>query len=312
MIASTTDDIVIQVDGLTKRYDDLTAVDDISFSVKRGEIFGILGPNGAGKTTTLECIEGIVEPTSGRTLVLGLDTRAEPQEVKQRIGVQLQASAYFDHLTLKEILDLFARFYKRSAPPAELLERVALQGRAGATVAKLSGGQRQRFTIAAALINDPEVVFLDEPTTGLDPQARRSLWDFVLAMNEQGRTIVLTTHYMEEAEFLCHRVAIMDGGKIVALGAPDDLTRTLPVPYEIKIAVGGEYSADTLRGLAAVEDVIAAEDGIVRLSSSDASNSVPALMRWAMASDVTLSHLEVVPASLEDVFLHITGRTLNE
>ena len=312
MIVSTTDEIVIQVEGLTKRYDDLTAVDDISFSVKRGEIFGILGPNGAGKTTTLECIEGIVTPTSGRTVVLGLDTQNEPKEVKQRIGVQLQASAYFDHLTLKEILDLFGRFYKRSAAPIELLERVALEGRAGATVAKLSGGQRQRFTIAAALINEPEVVFLDEPTTGLDPQARRSLWEFVLAMNEQGRTIVLTTHYMEEAEFLCHRVAIMDGGKIVALDTPDNLTRALPVPYEIKIAVEGEYSADALQRLADVEDVIAEEGGIVRLSSSDASNSVPAIMRWSMASDATLNHLEVVPASLEDVFLHITGRALSE
>ncbi len=312
MIVSTTDEIVIQVEGLTKRYDDLTAVDDISFSVKRGEIFGILGPNGAGKTTTLECIEGIVTPTSGRTVVLGLDTQNEPKEVKQRIGVQLQASAYFDHLTLKEILDLFGRFYKRSAAPIELLERVALEGRAGATVANLSGGQRQRFTIAAALINEPEVVFLDEPTTGLDPQARRSLWEFVLAMNEQGRTIVLTTHYMEEAEFLCHRVAIMDGGKIVALDTPDNLTRALPVPYEIKIAVEGEYSADALQRLADVEDVIAEEGGIVRLSSSDASNSVPAIMRWSMASDATLNHLEVVPASLEDVFLHITGRALSE
>lgn len=307
------DDVVIQVEGLCKRYDDLKAVDDVSFEVAHGEVFGILGPNGAGKTTTMECIEGIVTPTSGRTLVLGMDTQRRPKEVKQRIGVQLQASAYFDYLTLKEILDLFARFYGRSVDAMELLSRVALEGRASTTVAKLSGGQRQRFTIAAALVNDPEVVFLDEPTTGLDPQARRNLWEFVRVMNAQGRTIVLTTHYMEEAEFLCDRVAIMDGGKIVALDTPGNLTRALPVPYEIMIVVAsGEYDTDALERLAAVKSASAAADGSVRLFSTNASLSVPELMDWATASGVILSHLEVIPASLEDVFLHITGHTLND
>ena len=171
-------DIVIQVDDLSKRYEDLRAVDGITFAVERGEVFGILGPNGAGKTTTLECIEGLVAPTKGRTTVLGFDTQREPQKVKQRIGVQLQASAYFDHLTLREILDLFGMFYDRRVDPIELLEQVNLSDRADTTVDKLSGGQQQRFTIAATLVNDPEVVFLDEPTTGLDPQARRSLWSF--------------------------------------------------------------------------------------------------------------------------------------
>ena len=180
------DDIVIQVDDLSKHYGELKAVDSISFGVGRGEVFGILGPNGAGKTTTLECIEGLVEPTSGKTSVLGIDTQREPQKVKERIGVQLQASAYFDFLTLKEILDLFGMFYNRRVAPIELLEQVNLADRANTTVAKLSGGQQQRFTIAATLVNDPEVVFLDEPTTGLDPQARRSLWEFVQAINSAG------------------------------------------------------------------------------------------------------------------------------
>lgn len=305
-------DIVIQVDGLTKHYGELRAVDGVSFGVRRGEVFGILGPNGAGKTTTLECIEGLTEPTSGATTVLGIDTQREPQKVKERIGVQLQASAYFDYLTLKEILDLFARFYKRSTDAMELLARVALEDRANTTVAKLSGGQQQRFSIAAALINDPQIVFLDEPTTGLDPQARRSLWEFVQAMNTQGRTIVLTTHYMEEAEFLCDRVAIMDSGKIVALNTPANLTRALPVPFEIKIAASGDYCLDELRRLKCVHEVIVDDEGMTRLSSADASVSVPDIMRWATGADVMLIHLEVKPASLEDVFLHITGRALTD
>ena len=303
---------VIGVEGLSKRYGDLKAVDDVSFSVGRGEIFGILGPNGAGKTTTLECIEGLTEPTSGRTTVLGMETGRDSQGIRERIGVQLQASAYFDHLTLREILELFGKFYRRRVSPAELLARVGLQDKANTTVAKLSGGQKQRFAIAATLVNDPEVVFLDEPTTGLDPQARRSLWDFVQAMNEDGRTIVLTTHYMEEAEFLCHRVAIMDEGKIVALDTPANLVNSLPVPYEVKVVTRGGHGLEELRGLAGVKDAVSHEDGTLRLRSSEASATVPAVMEWAGRSGARLTHLEVIPANLEDVFLSITGRNLRE
>ena len=305
-------DTVIGVENLTKRYGSLTAVDGISFGVAEGEVFGILGPNGAGKTTTLECIEGLTEPTSGRTMVLGMETRRDSARIRERIGVQLQASAYFDHLSLREILELFGRFYRRSVPYARLLETVGLEDRAGATVAKLSGGQQQRFAIAATLVNDPEVVFLDEPTTGLDPQARRSLWDFVRAMNSDGRTIVLTTHYMEEAEQLCDRVAIMDGGKIVALDTPANLVASLDVPYEVRLAAGEAHSVDELSGLAGVADVRVDDDGAYRLSSSDASATVPAAMAWAAASGATLTHLEVAPANLEDVFLSLTGRSLRD
>ena len=304
-------DAVIQVNDLLKRYGDLKAVDGISFGVKRGEVFGILGPNGAGKTTTLECIEGLIEPTSGSITVLGIDTQRERQKIKERIGVQLQASAYFDYLTLKEILDLFGRFYNRTVSPLELLEQVNLADRADTTVNKLSGGQQQRFTIAATLVNDPEVVFLDEPTTGLDPQARRSLWDFVQAINEAGRTVVLTTHYMEEAEFLCDRIAIMDRGSIVALDTPVNLVRALPVPYQVKVGAECADSVEELRVLTSVKDAFA-EDSGVRLLSTDASETVPALMEWAGRSGVKLTHLEVVPSNLEDVFLSITGRALRE
>ena len=217
----------IEVENLTKRYGDLTAVDDISFSIHEGEVFGILGPNGAGKTTTLEVIEGLLSPTSGRTLVMGMDTHQQSEEVKRHIGVQLQASAYFEYLTLREILDLFGRFYPRRLSPEELLDKVDLTEKADTTVGKLSGGQKQRFTIAAALINNPEVVFLDEPTTGLDPQARRNLWDFIRVMSEDSRTVVLTTHYMEEAEYLCNRVAIMDQARIVAVVVPSPATSSV-------------------------------------------------------------------------------------
>ena len=318
MAATDGGEIVISVEGLSKRYGDLKAVDGVSFGVRRGEIFGILGPNGAGKTTTLECIEGLVKPTDGKTAVLGIDTQRQPETVKERIGVQLQASAYFDNLTLKEILDLFGMFYRRRVEPIALLERVNLADRANTTVAKLSGGQKQRFTIAATLVNDPDVVFLDEPTTGLDPQARRSLWEFVQEMNADGRTVVLTTHYMEEAEFLCDRIAIMNGGKIVALDTPANLVRSLPVPYEIKIRIDGIYGAhptdelDELSALACVQEAIADDGGAVRLLSADASATVPSLMEWAGRTGAALTHLEVMPANLEDVFLHITGRALIE
>ena len=308
------DNVVIRVDGLSKHYGELKAVDGVSLSVRRGEVFGILGPNGAGKTTTLECIEGLTQPTGGRTSVLGFDSQRESQQVKQRIGVQLQASAYFDYLTLKETLDLFGAFYKRSVAPLELLERVNLADRASATVNKLSGGQQQRFSIAAALVNDPEVVFLDEPTTGLDPQARRSLWEFIRSMNDAGRTVVLTTHYMEEAEYLCDRIAIMDNGKVIALDTPDNLIAMLPVPYEIRVVMSDMDSVDAveLARLPRIESATPDDGGTYRLGCSDASAGVAALTNWANGAGLAITHLEVVASNLEDVFLSITGHELRE
>ncbi len=303
---------VITVESLTRRYDDLIAVNDISFSVTEGEIFGILGPNGAGKTTTLECIEGLVEPTSGSISVLGMDIAHSAEAIKRRIGIQLQASAYFDYLTLREILDLFAMIYGCPASADDLLASVDLQDRADTTVAKLSGGQQQRFAIAATLVNNPELVFLDEPTSGLDPQARRSLWQLVRTMNYSGRTVVVTTHYMEEAEFLCDRVAIMDQGRIVALDTPGDLVRSLLTPYQITVGLEGPSRPDHLGSLAAVTEVVEGPHESMVLHSTDSAATIRALMDLLSETGSILRQLEVNACNLEDVFLTLTGHGLQE
>ena len=224
---------IIEVENLCKHYpvpgkkgETFAAVDHISLSIDRGEIFGILGPNGAGKTTTLEMLEGLTDIDSGSALIDGIDVQSSPYKVKEIIGVQLQANEYFDNLTISELLVLFGNLYSRNIDPKELLRQVNLVDKAKAKPANLSGGQKQRFSIACALANDPRVLFLDEPTTGLDPQAKRNLWDLVLNLNSAGMTIVLTTHNMEEAESLCQRIAIMDHGVIVAEDTPQNLILT--------------------------------------------------------------------------------------
>jgi ABC-2 type transport system ATP-binding protein len=218
---------IISVTNLIKKYGDFTAVDDISFSVKSGEIFGILGPNGAGKTTTLEIMETLKTLTSGEVLIDGIDVKDHPWEVKRRIGVQLQSSAFYPELNLVELLDMFAAMYDVRINPIEMLKEVELEDKAKSYVKQLSGGQQQRFSIASTLINRPKVIFLDEPTTGLDPQARIHLWDMVQKVNKSGVTIVLTTHYMDEAEQLCDRLAVMDHGKILKLGTPKSFIKDL-------------------------------------------------------------------------------------
>ena len=304
---------VVLVEGLTKRYGELTAVDDVSFSIRAGEAFGILGPNGAGKTTTLECVEGLLTPTSGNIRVLGMDIRQDAERVKRRIGVQLQASAYFDYLTLREILDLFARVYDSDIPAEKLLATVGLEDRADTTVAKLSGGQQQRFAIAATLINDPDIVFLDEPTAGLDAHARRGLWEFVRALNSRGRTVVMTTHYIEEAEMLCDRVAIMDAGRIVALDTPLALRRRLPAPFTFIIGLADGEGANGLESLdAVIGNPTVGADGALRLQSSDSTRTAPALMRWLSDTGATLTRLEIESGTLEDVFISLTGRQIED
>lgn len=220
-------DDIIKVEHLVKRYGDFVAVDGISFSVKRGEVFGILGPNGAGKTSTLEMIEGLRTITSGTALINGIDIRKDTNAVKRIIGVQLQSTGFFENLTLVELLHMFATLYNVRINPLDILEEVELVDKAKSQARQLSGGQQQRFSIALALANDPLVLFLDEPTTGLDPQARRHLWKLVQYIQSKGKTIVLTTHYMEEAEELCERVAIMDKGHIIKLDSPDVLVDNL-------------------------------------------------------------------------------------
>jgi ABC-2 type transport system ATP-binding protein len=212
---------VIEVKNLIKKYGSLTAVDSISFSVFKGEIFGLLGPNGAGKSTTLEIVETLREKTSGEVTVCGYSLDKEAALIKQVIGVQLQSSGYYPGLNLVQLIELFAGLYNCSVDPVQVLSMVNLQDKAKAKVKELSGGQRQRFSIATSLVNQPKVIFLDEPTTGLDPQARRSLWELIRSIQQQGTTIVLTTHYMDEAEYLCDRIAIMEKGRIIALDTPD-------------------------------------------------------------------------------------------
>ncbi len=212
---------IISVEHLVKKYEEFTAVNDVTFSVEKGEIFGLLGPNGAGKTTTLEIMETLRDKTSGKVVISGFDLDAAPQSIKRIIGVQLQAAGYYPNLNLTELIELFSGLYGVKTDPIALLEKVALTEKAKAKYKELSGGQKQRFSIATTLINHPEIIFLDEPTTGLDPQARRNLWDLILEIRKAGTTVVITTHYMDEAEVLCDRVAFMDGGRMIGIDTPD-------------------------------------------------------------------------------------------
>ena len=237
---------IIEVNKLVKRYGELVAVDGISFAVQEGEIFGLLGPNGAGKSTTLEIIETLRTKTAGEVQVAGYSLDDAPGAIKKLIGVQLQSSGYYPGLNLIQLIELFAGLYNASVDPMQLLAKVNLQDKAKAKVKELSGGQRQRFSVATTLINSPRIIFLDEPTTGLDPQARRSLWETIRSINQQGTTVVLTTHYLDEAEFLCDRVAIIDTGKIIALDSPGKLIDDL-------IASGFERKKEMK--LATLEDV---------------------------------------------------------
>ncbi|MGI5208037.1 ABC transporter ATP-binding protein [Spirillospora sp. CA-108201] len=292
----------IEVTGLRKRYGDVRAVDGVTFSVEEGEFFGILGPNGAGKTTTLEIIEGLREPDEGDLTVLGMSPWPRNSKLLPRIGVQLQASSFFERLTAREQLRTFGSLYGVPAKKADaMLELVGLDDKADTRVEKLSGGQAQRLSIACALVHDPELVFLDEPTAALDPQARRNLWDVLRSINTEGRTIVLTTHYMDEAESLCDRVAIMDAGRILRLGPPAVLVRGLDAPARISVASGVLDVADArlLPGADEAED-----DGVsLTISTRD-----PSAVVAAMAAKDALDGVQIRGATLEDVFLELTGR----
>ena len=304
-------DTAIRVEGLVKRYGSFTAVDQVSFTVNRGEIFGILGPNGAGKTTTLEVVEGLLAPTEGEVTVLGLNVLKRHNEVKARIGVQLQSSAYFDYLSLKEILSLLGSFYPKRIEPQTLLEQVGLLDKSGSYVKHLSGGQVQRFTVAASLINDPELLFLDEPTSGLDPQARRNIWGLIREIHQRGVTVVLTTHYMEEAEELCDRLAIMDGGSLKAVDTPRNLVGRLQAAYTVKLEMDNPLTEDQMASLNASVDFVQELDGksyLLRLKSG--SSSLGKVLDEMVRSDINLERLEIAPVTLEDVFLELTGNEL--
>jgi ABC-2 type transport system ATP-binding protein len=292
----------IEVKELRKAYGAVKAVDGVSFAVESGEFFGILGPNGAGKTTTLEIIEGLREPDSGEVRMFDTSPWPRNPALLPRIGVQLQASSFFERLTTREQIRTFASLYGIGPAKAdEMLETVGLADKADTRTEKLSGGQMQRLSIACALVHDPELVFLDEPTAALDPQARRNLWDLLRAINVQGRTIMLTTHYMDEAETLCDRVAIMDHGKILELGPPAELVRGLDAPTHISIE-SGAIPVDEARALADGADID--DDGV----SLTIVTRIPAPVLAALAERNALRGLSVRGATLEDVFLNLTGR----
>jgi ABC-2 type transport system ATP-binding protein len=297
--------VTISVRELRKSYGDLAAVDGVSFEVSQGEFFGILGPNGAGKTTTLEIVEGLSKPDSGDVTVLGLPAWPRNRDLLPRIGVQLQASSFFERLTAREQIRTFASFYGVPAKRADaMLETVGLTDSAGVRTEKLSGGQAQRLSIACALVHDPELLFLDEPTGALDPQARRNLWDLLREIRSAGRTVVLTTHHMDEAELLCDQVAIMDHGRILRAGPPASLVREIDQPLRISVQ-SGLIPADQASALAGRNGSGQVTDDGVSLTIATRD---PATVLAGLADSDALRGLRVQGATLEDVFLSLTGR----
>jgi ABC-2 type transport system ATP-binding protein len=304
-------DPVIRVRGLHKRYADTHAVDGVSFEVRTGTVFGLLGPNGAGKTTTVEVLEGLRAPDSGEVRVLGIDAVHRPDDLKERIGVSLQTAALYPRLTVVEVLELFRSFYRRGREAAELIGLMDLGEKRNTRTAELSGGQRQRLSVALALVNDPELVFLDEPTTGMDPAARRALWDIILTLKAAGKTVLLTTHYLEEAEVLCDRVAIMDHGRILEEGTVDELVSRRFKERAVRFdAIEGLGDAElaTLPGVTSVKH----EDGEVLVYTRDVAGTIGAVLDAAEALGVEPANLGVRRATLEDVFLDLTGRALRD
>lgn len=302
--------MAIEVEGLIRRYGPLTAVDGVSFRVGEGEIFGILGPNGAGKTTTLEMIEGLRTPHSGRITLLGRTWARDAARLRTEIGVQLQQTALWDDLTALETMRLFAGLYPQAQAPAAVLQQLGLADKARARVGTLSGGQRQRLALGLALVHDPALLFLDEPTTGLDPQNRHALWDVVKELRARGKTIVLTTHYMEEAQALCDRVAIMDHGRIIALDTPWNLVRALPFVARISLDLEPELVA-VAAGLPGVAGSVS-DGGRTVFQVTDQARAMTALVGLLTEQRGGEAPLElnVAPATLEDVFLSLTGRGL--
>jgi ABC-2 type transport system ATP-binding protein len=304
-------DQTIVVSDLRKRYGDIQAVDGVTFEVARGEVFGMLGPNGAGKTTTVEILEGLRAPDSGTAHVLGLDVSRDSAALKERIGVQLQTAAMYPNLTVAETIDLFRSFFTRSRTTADLVEALDLGERKDAQTKVLSGGQRQRLSVALALVNEPEVLFLDEPTTGLDPQARRSLWDLVLGLKAAGTTVLLTTHYMEEAEQLCDRLAIMDHGKVLELGTVKELVARRFHEMSVRFDVLPGLEDARLSSLPGVSRVMH-EDDSISLYTADVPGTIGGLLAAATELGAEPANLAVRRATLEDVFLDLTGRALRD
>ncbi len=310
----------IRVAGLRKQYPGrdgpVDAVNGLDLEVGTGECFGLLGPNGAGKTTTVEILEGLNTPTSGDVEVLGRRWESQGREIRERIGVTLQETRFPEKSTLRELVGMFRGFYRDGLEPDDVLARVTLDAKANSFVEQLSGGQQQRLAVAVALVGDPELLFLDEPTTGLDPQSRRQLWDVILDLRARGRTTVLTTHYMDEAERLCDRVAIIDQGRVIALGSPADLIARMGGEHVVEFALGGggdgpEPEAAAFSDLATVLGTRAEGDGYA-LTVGAPHRAIPALLDYLESTGRPLARLTTRQVSLEDVFVALTGRHLRE
>ena len=289
------------------------ALNGLDLEVARGECFGLLGPNGAGKTTAIEIFEGLLHPTSGDVKILHMHWGEHDDELRQRIGISLQETRFADRLTVHETLALFRSFYRNGHRPAEVMEAVGLAEKAKSWIVKLSGGQRQRLAVACALVGDPDLLFLDEPTTGLDPQSRRHLWDIIRRYQQEGRTVLLTTHYMDEAERLCNRLAIMDHGRIIAQGSPSELIAELGGEHIVEFALEDESSlcSDALAGLPTVREVRSDGNGIA-LTVTEPHTAIPALLGRLQSRNLNLARLSTRNASLEDVFVNLTGRHLRD
>ncbi len=305
--------VAVSCRGLKKSYGDVLAVDGLDLEVFVGECFGLLGPNGAGKTTTVEILEGLLEPDAGDVEILGLRWGVDDRAIRQRLGVQLQETQLAEKLTVEETLRIFRSFFDRGRSVDDVLKIVELEEKRSAWVSRLSGGQQQRLAVACALVSEPELLFLDEPTTGLDPQSRRQLWDLVLDFKASGGTVLLTTHYMEEAERLCDRVAIVDHGQVIALGTPDELISKLGAEHVVEIALQRDDPTvdDWLRRIDGVQNVKRERQGIL-LTVRAVHRTVPALLAALRGREVELSRLTTHNATLEDVFVSLTGRHLRD
>jgi ABC-2 type transport system ATP-binding protein len=304
----------LQVRDLRKAYQDVIAVDGLDLQVHMGECFGLLGPNGAGKTTTIEICEGLIDADSGEVEMLGMRWDSDANQLRQRLGIQLQDTQLAEKLTVFETVRLFRSFYHAGPSPAEAIALVQLEEKQKSRVGTLSGGQKQRLAMACALVGDPDFLFLDEPTTGLDPQARRQLWDLIEEFKLAGRTILLTTHYMDEAERLCDRIAIMDHGKIIALGTPRELIASIGIEHVVEFSAGSASKPLTVSALRDIEGVreVRNENGSVQLQVTELHRAVPALLAELNRQDVPLTELRTHSASLEDVFVTLTGRRLRD
>jgi ABC-2 type transport system ATP-binding protein len=303
----------LRVRALRKVYKDVVAVGGLDLEVPAGECFGLLGPNGAGKTTTIEICEGLTARDSGEVEVLGLRWETHARALKQRLGIQLQETQLSEKLTVEETVRLFRSFFAKGPTPEHVIALVQLEEKRRARVGTLSGGQKQRLALACALVGEPEILFLDEPTTGLDPQARRQLWDLIEEFKRAGRTILLTTHYMDEAERLCERVGIMDHGKIIALGSPRELVASIGVEHVVEFSADGVQQLDVteLRGIEGVRDA-RVDNGVVRMQVTALHRAVPALLAELVRLGVRLTELRTHSATLEDVFVTLTGRHLRD